>query len=1172
MASVRDRQLFLETMRGHRRYARLRVIAAGAPLWLGGTLAALVAAVALAATPLGDWRIGKLLCLALAPVISAALFRVAIAVPLARVGALASLCGLLESRGSFRNLLIAAEEALRVPERWPGGTADADELLRMLFAEAAARARSRDRGRLLPFVDLPGNLAALACSAALLIWAAVAAPPLLDSGLSRLAHPLRAEGRAPVVGIYLAGGDRTVEAGSTVSLSALDFGSPRREAVCEVRFGSGLWRPAAGIEIEQDAIAFRYTARIAEVSESFHYRFRRDGMASAAASVTVLHPPLVSGLAGSYYPPAYTGLSARDLVRLPARLEVPTGSRVIWSGKSDHDLAAAWAVTTAGDSLHVGVSGDSLFGELKADEPVEFRIEVHDLMGMTGGGGLAYLVEPIPDRDPLAALAAGRDDGLLPMDARLALRATAEDDYGLSGVSLQLSREDPSAAAAENLKPNWIDIPLWRHGDPQSAPGEAAETREIQTRLGPARIMAVPDSEIRTQADLMVMLDAGDLDLVPGDILLLRLLARDNRRPGPPGTGVSRVLRLAMPSAVDMVVSRAENDEDYLADMDDLRNRSVRMGEDLERIARELMKNPRPDFDRRQELETALARQQELQDELADMAQNLQSELDELAATNQTSIPLLEKMEEVADLLEAVQSDELDRMRERLRREAEELSPTEIGEAVAEAARNQKELLERLDRAISLLREMAREQDLEGMTGAVERMLREQQDLMDSQGREQSAAEDSRRQEALADEATRLEDRLREALDELGEESRGGHESPSDEPLREALAEALRRLEEQDPAEMMREASRRMSAADPDAGQSEQHEAMQSLAGLYSVLLQGQQAMQAAMQQHVSETLRRVAFDVLSLSARQEEIVSRIPNNLRNVRAPELARSEARLLRAMNELGDRLREVMTRSPMVVGSLLSRLRAASGQIDVTRDNLIAGWGAEARGSGRRGLGAMNTLVINLLTNAESSSGDMGGSGGAPSFSEELRRMAKEQAGLNGLAEMMRRARSGGQGLSQEQRSRMDRLSGDQQQLADQTRELAERRRDDPEQARRLLGSLDDIAAQMEQVVRDLGSGALDDETLRRQEKILGRLLDAHNSVRQRDFSTRRESRSAGGVLAPQSGETAAPGDGPSPLLTRQRRIEKVPLEYRDLVRRYYRTLDGIAGSPEPEDLN
>jgi uncharacterized membrane protein YccC len=224
------------------------------------------------------------------------------------------------------------------------------------------------------------------------------------------------------------------------------------------------------------------------------------------------------------------------------------------------------------------------------------------------------------------------------------------------------------------------------------------------------------------------------------------------------------------------------------------------------------------------------------------------------------------------------------------------------------------------------------------------------------------------------------------------------------------------------------------------------------------------------------------------------------------------------------------------------------------------------GAVARRESRDSIGKINRIVIELLTAAQQTGQGRGGGGAMSTPSGQLQQMAQEQAGLNAFAQELQRQMQK-QGPSQEARARMQRLQSEQGGLAGRLEELARGERTAPP-GERVLGDLDQLARDMERVADDLGAGRVDDETLARQERILGRLLDAHNSVRKRDFTRRRESRAAGAPFARQQGEGGAPSaDGTAaPFQRRQESVAKAPADYRDLVRRYFRALENLLSSP------
>ncbi len=1102
--------------------------------------------------------------------------------PLQRLRDRGALCRELERPGGLDNLLVAAEEAARRPDRWGPGAGVSAALVERLHAAALGRVREVRLGRRLP---LPGawlTLAGAALAAGLLLWSGAMAPQRLAVGGVRLLLPLRDDSLPPGSGLYLDDGPREVVAGTDVTIAARDLGRGRAPVACEVRVGSGLWRPVACVPARAPSgrLGTVWSATLPDVRESFAYRFGRGGATTAEAAVTVIHPPLLEVWGGTLQPPGYTRLPAQTVARLPGRLQTPAGSRLAWLGLVAGEVAWAAVVTAGGDTVPLAVSGDTLRGAAIVRDPLVYSVALRDRRGLENSPRVTYAVEPVPDLAPAATLTRPDDDGWLPGDGRVALVAGAGDDYGVTRVELLLRRERggrEAAAAGAGDEQDWSRVAVW------PAPGPGGGALGLATPWGAAAVTPGPGAGVAPAGPLALplALETAGLELLSGDLVALCVEVTDNREPGPPGTSRSPVLRLSLPSATEILADEVGGGRERVETLEALRRKGDELTRELEKLDRDLRQDARAGWEQRQQAQAALERQRALQEEFRAAAQALQQDIARLERDNLNSVELLEKMQEVAALIEQVRSEELDRLLEQLRDQAAALSPEQVRQSMEQIARNQEEYKERLDRAIGLLKEMAREQEMEGLTSVVERLLREQQALLDAAAGDSSGTraapdrqrpgqpaspEEAQRQAALAEEARRLEERLREALDRLEREPER-EAGPTAEAMREALQEALKQLQAQRPDQDMQEASRRLSAPPPSSPpQESQQQALRELAALYHVLLRGQMQMQSAMQQFAAANLRRIAADLLALSEREEEIAGTVPAELRGVALGDLARHQNRVLRAVRSVRDRMQEVGSRTPVLSMRLIRELDAVVEGLNGAVQGLEQGTGALARRESRDSIGKLNRIVIGLLTAAQQAGQGGGGGSAMPAPSGQLQQMAREQAGLNAWAQELQR-RLQQQGPSQEARARMQRLQTEQGGLAGRLEELARGERTAP-QAERVLGDLDQLARDMERVADDLGAGRIDDETLARQERILGRLLDAHNSVRKRDFTQRRESRAAASPFARQQGEGGTPsagGEAPS-FLRRQESVAKAPTDYRDLVRRYYRALEELLSPP------
>ncbi|MBK7702270.1 MAG: hypothetical protein IPI34_04925 [bacterium] len=391
-------------------------------------------------------------------------------------------------------------------------------------------------------------------------------------------------------------------------------------------------------------------------------------------------------------------------------------------------------------------------GGLTAVAPLSWRLLLRDAAGLVGLTDDPHEIVVLADRAPVAELTrtGGGDD--LPGDGRLVLAARAQDDYGIAGLDLLLRREDP--AAPQDTA--WIRLPVL-----------AALAAPVRADLDgdAARLTATPGGAPAPGSVACALdLDVSQLEFIPGQTLALQLEAVDNRRPGPPGRGRSRILRFTLPSAAELLADHQQGEQQRLEDLAELQRQGGDLRDELARLERELKKDPSPDFARRQEIDEALARQKALQSGLEELTGSLREDLDRLAASNLASVELVERLDQVAALMDEIRDDNLERLRDQLQDAMSRLGEREVQESVADVARRQQEFLDRLERAASLLEQMKREQEMAAMTARLEQMMREQSQLMEGE-RDPEAAQ---RQQALSEAVRELEQKLRDALAELG--------------------------------------------------------------------------------------------------------------------------------------------------------------------------------------------------------------------------------------------------------------------------------------------------------------------------------------------------------------------------------------------------------------------
>jgi len=140
--------------------------------------------------------------------------------------------------------------------------------------------------------------------------------------------------------------------------------------------------------------------------------------------------------------------------------------------------------------------------------------------------------------------------------------------------------------------------------------------------------------------------------------------------------------------------------------------------------------------------------------------------------------------------------------------------------------------------------------------------------------------------------------------------------------------------------------------------------------------------------------------------------------------------------------------------------------------------------------------------------------------------------------------------------------MMRLMGEQQAIQGQVEDIERQARE----TRELLGRLDKTQEEMREVIEDMASENITDETLRVQERIVSRMLDA--SVRCTSATSTRSARAAPPSMSSAGGKQPQEAERLKKLrrdIDRALR-EGTPEEYEELVREYFRAISEAEGSP------
>lgn len=877
-----------------------------------------------------------------------------------------------------------------------------------------------------------------------------------------------------------------------------------------------------------------------------------DGARSRRFRMVPEDPLLLTELRVEITFPPHTGRAPQQYRREVPPLEIPLGTEIRLAGRASRPLRSAGlertpreggrveeAETAEGeeDAVELSVTGERFSGQWMPRESGRYAWSLRG----EDGAEPASVPEPLEvtmvgDSAPSVELLSPGRDTVLPLDRRQPLVIRAVDDYGLERLELVAYRV--------------------------SSFGERSDPVVQRLRTGGVRA-----------AVARPVLDVSDWELLPGDTVRYRARVTDNAPRAQIAESREYVLRVARGSqaarelqeelesayrAVDSLATEAGRAAQETRDLERRRSRPrgggggspmSRLRESREPQSGSSASRQETSFESREEVRRAVERQEEL----ASVADSIRSELAEARrALEEFALADPELRRDLEELESLMSEAAPERQREALRRTSERLDQMdarELQEALERLAQSQESFRERVEESLERFRRAAAEQDFRATA-------REARDLADEEAALADAMEDgergearARQQEGLTDRASELQDRmeaLEQRLSRLGEQdAREGVQQ-----AREGVQDASGEMERASDSSRGQRAARAAEAA-----RSAGRQLQRSAEGLDSA----RQRMERQQAEQIQRAFQRTSTEALSLARRQGELEERM-RGADGEGSSDLRGDEAALLEGLRNLSSSLSGPASQAPEAGRRVQQAMEQAMESVRRTLDAMEGRGGTPSpTAASTEAVEALNRLARSAAR-ASGQPGGQGGSGSSPGLQQQLQETARQQGGLVEQAAGLQPLQLGQPSLE----SRLGEMAGEQESVADELESLA--RQPGSGEA---LGDLGTMAEEARELAERLEGGRLDPETVRRQERLFHRLLDAGRSLEKDELSRVRRSRAAE-ATAPAEVEplTSADRGGARFSLPGAEVLQALPPAQRALIVRYFERLNrGQGGSVE-----
>ncbi len=848
--------------------------------------------------------------------------------------------------------------------------------------------------------------------------------------------------------------------------------------------------------VRQDASHF--THRFRNVQEATPFRLGAEGFHSGDLVLLTTSNPMLTDLSLSMEYPAYLGIP-NSTATGSGDVTVPAGTRISWTAttrSADH-LQLAFDDTTftldPQSEAHFTASRRFLQahtytltprkGEVNAINPMRYRVEV------------------VPDLYPTIQVEE-KADSTAPR--RLYFKGDIGDDHGFKRL-------------------------LFHYGFSNGGDSVEAAQRE--------RTMEIGIDQRNTRQEFFHFWDLTELRLMPGDELEYWFEVWDNDGVQGSKSARSGTKVFEAPSLKDLAEKQDAESEAIKEQLRQSITDAQELQRELDRMRRDMQDKKDMNWQDKQKMQNVLDKQKELQQRIERTTERFQQNMQEQQSYKQMDERLLQKQQQVQELFENVLSEEMKKLYEEVQKMMEKLDKDEIQQKMEDMKMSQEDIEKELDRAMEQFKQMEVEQKIEDITDQLEDLAKKQKDLAEeSKDKKGDNADLKQKQEELNKE---FED-LRKQLDEL-EKKNSELEKPLDLPKTDEQEQEIEKDQKDGQEQLEKQENKKASEKQKKAGEEMEQMAFQ----MKSAMKQNEQE----KQEEDEVALRQLLENIIQLSFDQESSMNDLSSTAsKDPHLVEIGRQQRKLRADGKVIEDSLFALSKRVPQLQAAVNREMNLVNSNMDQATEFIIAsrsqqgprdmlGSKQQAADRQQRAMTSLNNLALLLdealqqmqqqQKNSMPGNGSCKKPGGKGSSSGDSKKMAKTKANQEALSkqleEMKKALEKGkkpgdkpGQKPGEKNPGGMG-LPGMSEQLAKLAAQQAAIRKEMQRAAQDLNkdgsgggNGLQKLAEEMEKNEKDIVNKNITQETLKRQQDIMVRLLEAEKAERERELDNKRES--------------------------------------------------------------
>ena len=866
---------------------------------------------------------------------------------------------------------------------------------------------------------------------------------------------------------------------------------------------------------KEDNLHYNYTFK--NVQQNQEFIFNAAGFNSRGYELTVLPKPMLMKFDAQLIYPAYLNKKNETLANV-GDMQLPQGTKINWLfyTKNTDNVLLRFADTT----IRLQQSSDNEFAYSKRMMKSQaYSIKNANAFLKQNNDSVNYTINVVADQQPFIDVSEKKDS----LNTKnIYFSGSVKDDYGFSKLVFRyaLSTQDSTGKA------------ITKNGE---------------------QVVGINKQQLAQP--YFYFLDLSKFNLSSGDKLDYYFEVWDNDGVNGAKSAKTQVMQFKAPTIDEQNKATDKNNSEIKKDLDDGIKKAKDLQKDINDLAKKLTEKKQMGWEEKKKLEDILKKENELKNKIEETKQENQVNNQQQQEFTPMDESLLEKQKELEKLFENIMTPEMKKLFEELRQMLDKLDKNKVQEKLDELKLTNKDMEKELDRTLEAFKQLEVEQKLQQALDKLDDLKNKQNELK-QETEKSKRTEETKELEKKQNDLNKLFEEMKDdlkALEQKNAELEQPQQLPKTEELQKKIEEEMKKSSEQlsknnkkeaaknekEAADKMQQMQEQMQKSMDEMNKEEAGEDMQSLRQILENLLNLSFAQEDLMKQSGKVKTDNPLYIKLPQTQKKLQDDSKIIEDsllALSKRQPAISATVNREISAINlNMGKAVYELVERQQSNAQMRMQYSMTSINNLALILNEALEQMQAKAKESQKPGSGSCSKPG-----SGKKPSSKPGGKSGKPSLQsmKQMQQQLNEQ--LKALKEQLDKGKKpggekpggkdgkkpgeqgqggmGGQGKGQGKNGLLPNGQGESEQLAKMAAQQEALRR----QMQQIMDKIKkdggsnpggNITDMMEQTENDIVNRQITQETMKRQQDIMTKLLESEKAEREREQDEQRKSNEA-----------------------------------------------------------